>query len=715
MFKPTIQTGSGFPSINDLDPKTNLNANDIFLIEDSQDTFSEKKTSFANIISSFSTGGPATWGLITGDIEDQSDLQAVLDEKATVSHTQLATTVELAELGTATYDDLQDFVNSTQSGGRISGGVITETAPADGTIAVSALKGFVKITTSDIAETKFFDYAGTTAWGASGTGTTLTDNATNYLYIDYNAGTPILKCVTDRSTLNETTQFTLGRVFKNGNDIEVLMSGINLYNRTRKIHERWIDTFGGISYANGIITSCTGLKPAITGGTLYAGSNKITISAKDCNAGGTFDAYYYNPTTAQWVIVTGQTSLDNTQYNKADTGTGLATLTSTSRYAVHWLYVCPEGEIYALYGKGDYTLSQAQAATVTTPIPNYLSQWAKLAAKIIIQKSSATVYSITMAWSTQFPVQTQGEHNAQAGLQGGTTDQYYHLTAAELPVAQGSIWIPETAFTAAPASTSTLTMTSDRTATLKILDGLKYVIGGVTYHGVIASITSNLLTIRGAPLSGDVTSLYYSHVAVRSIQLIVAGSYEDANDASLVVNDLKQYLVWPYGPAKIVYFRLRSYGGADASSNGYANIRCGQPIVSMKTAQSADSTHITLAADASAVHDYYNGMWIEIVGGTGVKEARLITDYDGSTKIATVATWDVTPDSSSIYRIFTPVLTTNSGAGLLINSSGSKISVVDINPASYSVAFEDPIDVIVTKGTAGDAKDLSVAIIGVVE
>ncbi len=351
------------------------------------------------------------------------DDSRLTDSRTPTYHTQMATTIELLELGTATYDDTQDWLNITQSGGRISGGALTEHTPANGTLDISAMKCFVKITDSDIAETRYFDMA-------SQTGIALTDNNINYIYVDYNAGTPRVLVTTDRTTIRQTDQFNLGRAFCAGTDVEVLISGINTYNRTRKVHERWIDTFGGLSYANGLIVSCTGLKPAFNAGTLYAGSNKIHIDALDCNVSGTFDRYYYNPTTLAWVITAGQTTLSNSQYNKTDTGTGLASL-STNRYAVHWLYVCPEGEMYVLMGQGDYTLAQAQALSTPILIPNYLSQWAKLAAKIIIARNSATVYSITMAWSTQFPVQNAGDHNDLVGLQGGTTDQYYHLTASE--------------------------------------------------------------------------------------------------------------------------------------------------------------------------------------------------------------------------------------------------------------------------------------------
>jgi hypothetical protein len=358
-----------------------------------------------------------------------ADGQTPLDHAATHvtgggdAVTLLAAQITPEALGTPTLTTDQDWINGTQSGGRISGGVITATSPADGTIAISQLEGFIKITNSGTAVTKFFTFP-------AQTGIALTDDSINFIFCDYNSGTPRVLVTTDRTTIRTTDQFTIGRAFRSGTAVEVLTSGINLYNRTRLVHERWIDSFGGLSYANGITVSFTGLKPAISAGTIYAGSNKISISAKDCNAGGTFTYYYYNPTTAAWVKVATQTSINNTQYNNISTGTGLADL-SSSRYGIHWVYICPLGDIYIKYGQGNYTLTQAQAAVAPITSPNYLSQWCLLAAKVIIQKSDATVYSITSAWSNSFPVQNPGAHNDLAGLQGGTASQYYHSTSAE--------------------------------------------------------------------------------------------------------------------------------------------------------------------------------------------------------------------------------------------------------------------------------------------
>lgn len=71
------------------------------------------------------------------------------------------------------------------------------------------------------------------------------------------------------------------------------------------------------------------------------------------------------------------------------------------------------------------------------------------------------------------------------------------------------------------------------------------------------------------------------------------------------------------------------------------------------TAQVGGSTtSIKLAAAASAVNEFYNGMPISITAGTGNGQSGYIVDYDGTTKVATVASaaW-VAPDATSSYSI----------------------------------------------------------------
>lgn len=71
------------------------------------------------------------------------------------------------------------------------------------------------------------------------------------------------------------------------------------------------------------------------------------------------------------------------------------------------------------------------------------------------------------------------------------------------------------------------------------------------------------------------------------------------------------------------------------------------------TAQAGGSSTITLASGANAADDYYNGYGIRIASGTGAGQSRMISDYVGSTKVATVdSAWSTQPDATSVYEVF---------------------------------------------------------------
>ena len=95
-----------------------------------------------------------------------------------------------------------------------------------------------------------------------------------------------------------------------------------------------------------------------------------------------------------------------------------------------------------------------------------------------------------------------------------------------------------------------------------------------------------------------------------------------------------------------------------AGGTGYVNTNTG-------TAQTGStSTTIKLASTASATDDIYNSMTVYISSGTGSGQIKVITDYVGSTKVATVSAWTTTPDATSVYEVMPAVsITTTEGTG----------------------------------------------------
>jgi len=101
-----------------------------------------------------------------------------------------------------------------------------------------------------------------------------------------------------------------------------------------------------------------------------------------------------------------------------------------------------------------------------------------------------------------------------------------------------------------------------------------------------------------------------------------------------------------------------SSGVADySSSNDFTkvtpNILHWGKLATSGTVVSATDTTVVLATTDSAVDDFYNDKKIVIVNGVGAGQTRVITNYVGSTKAATVVAWTVNPDATSEYEIWT--------------------------------------------------------------
>lgn len=334
-----------------------------------------------------------------------------------------ASQIRIEVLSPSTYDDLRDYINTIQSSGRISGMTLSAHTPADGTVDISSGKGIIKITESVWADTRFFDYAGGNV--------SLTDNSLNYIYAYYDSGTGTVKigATTDRTTIHEYDQFTIGRCYRKGTDSEdIVASGTNIYNNYRRTHNRLVKKYG-FSWASGsALSESDTRKLAVTAGIWYIGNTEIATTAFDSNAADTFTNYYYNGSV--WIEQTLQTQLSNIYYNNV--ASGLVEMTA-NKWANFWVYLCPDSDVYVLYGQSQYnTLAEAQATTAPASVPNYISANTRLIARITFKKSNTNFTAISNALTYNIPSGVATNHNLLAGLQGGAVDDYYHLTLVEL-------------------------------------------------------------------------------------------------------------------------------------------------------------------------------------------------------------------------------------------------------------------------------------------
>lgn len=79
------------------------------------------------------------------------------------------------------------------------------------------------------------------------------------------------------------------------------------------------------------------------------------------------------------------------------------------------------------------------------------------------------------------------------------------------------------------------------------------------------------------------------------------------------------------------------------------------PVIRTGTAQAGAASTITLDSGASAVDDYYVGCYVNITNNSPANaqgQARMITGYVGSTKVATVeGTYGTNPSSASTFEV----------------------------------------------------------------
>ena len=153
-------------------------------------------------------------------------------------------------VGSPTYDDMQDFLQMTRSAGRFSGGTISAADPADGTIDIDEMEGMIFTTDALGGDYIYFKQAATNVDLTEGN-----DGIVYWIYYDWNGGSPQYGITETRTDINEYDQFTIGRVWRLGNLVEVQPTGHFLYNKDRRAHNRLILKYGNMDRVSGGVLS----------------------------------------------------------------------------------------------------------------------------------------------------------------------------------------------------------------------------------------------------------------------------------------------------------------------------------------------------------------------------------------------------------------------------------------------------------------------------
>ena len=292
----------------------------------------------------------------------------------------MASDVEALQVGTPTYDDLQDFLNLAWSGGQFTGGEVSDGGGE--TVDCAAMTGMIRDADSAASNTLFFDVVADNL--------AIPTDTTRFVRINYNAGTPVWEL----STTEDTSREDIIHMAKVTNDGGVLhISSLvdhagNIPNRFSHVLKsvfgvRRADNLGGLMLGEGGTRYIT-----VSAGQIFYGEHGNDFTAKDTDPGGgadTFDTEYFNGSV--WVTTTGVSQWPNTQYNNI--ASGLVTMTN-NRWAVLWFYAETDDDLSMIYGSAQYTSrALAELETVPASIPDKLFEHGLLIGRLIFQKSAA--------------------------------------------------------------------------------------------------------------------------------------------------------------------------------------------------------------------------------------------------------------------------------------------------------------------------------------
>ena len=328
-------------------------------------------------------------------------------------------TLTLARVSGSTYSTVQHLQDLFHSSGVGDGGGITD--DADGTITVAAGTGFIRASNSATAEIKYFDWA-----SEAGANVALTDNDMNYVYAEYNSGSPqVIATITKRT--DEHTNVYLGTVYRIGTDLHITeATRAAVGDHALKMLVRMRETMPFQRVTGGVIGETGTRNIDITAGDWWEGLTNFTTAAQDTSVADTF-TYAYDDGAGGWTRVTSSTDINNTQY---DDGSGSLATLSNNLYGVHWVYLSQDDNIQVLYGTTNGTLTVAQDADAPASVPpEFAENHVRLVGKIIIKKSDSSFTSIQTAFNGGFGFGVAADHGGLTGLSDDDHAQYPYISS----------------------------------------------------------------------------------------------------------------------------------------------------------------------------------------------------------------------------------------------------------------------------------------------
>ena len=306
---------------------------------------------------------------------------------------EISGTINVTKVGTPTLiETADDFTNYTESAGIFSGCGITDNA--DGTIDVASGEAILRVSNTAGAELISAATTGDTAIA-------LTDNDLNYIYLNYNGGTPVIGVTVTSATVNGNDICLIAIISREGNNLTILEATSEISDQYNKLHNMLVET-EGFKHVSGCALSETGTRHlSASTGAFYRGLTKYTNTAFDTSASDTFE-YYYRDGGSGWTEVTAQTQINNLNY---DDGDGTLGVTTAEKFVPHWVYLKAgtNNELFVIYGQNEYdTVNAAQIEDAPTGLPAQLDELGILIGRVIIQQGATSLSLVETSFGDSF-------------------------------------------------------------------------------------------------------------------------------------------------------------------------------------------------------------------------------------------------------------------------------------------------------------------------
>jgi len=330
-----------------------------------------------------------------------------------------ADNITVAIIGSPTYDNMQDFVNSMGSAGRKTGGSMTDAGSSR--VAVTGGTGFIKATDDDNAQLLFFDFP-------APANITIPADSVRYIGVEYNGGSPRVVSRTSWNW-NLDSEFPLGRVINetlNGAEtLHIINNPWWITDGMTNVIERFRSSGRVLRDNNvgGLIPSVTGTRSiAVTGGTLWSNLNEFEIIGIDTSVSGSFEYYWYK--SGEGWQESDATQYSVTQWNDI-TKTSLQTI-DNNKFCNIWIYAEADDKEFAiLYPQAQYnTASEASIQPTPSAIPTHIANNGILIGKIVIKQGTNVPIAVLSSFTTTFGTAVATDHGNLVGLSDDDHTQY---------------------------------------------------------------------------------------------------------------------------------------------------------------------------------------------------------------------------------------------------------------------------------------------------